>query len=335
MWQELLRRLKGGGGGGQASFIGAYGKLPRIGDFVAVRAKAEPAYQFQGWLAKALDWADRRQLPGWPTVFENQPPLAFVYRPRPRTGGVLVGAMWASRDMVGRRHPFAVFTAVPDADARAGAHLLPLAITPFVEQAAALRGAFEAAGSAAEVEASLASLRPVVIDEVAGRAYDTWVRDMTAFDLWGTLYGHRSSDGVEYAVQMIREVLAPFHRSEDAATELAVRLPLGQRPSFEASFWVDAAQRLGGTLRTAPTILFHPHPSTRRGLYVALGDTHASALVEGTIGAGDTDLVMDLTAASRESSTKLPVLGSHIEGEIRRDTATLDQVLEALGPHPQ
>ncbi len=324
-----------GGGGGLTPFIGAYGKLPRIGDFVSVRAKAEPAYGFQGWLARALDWADRRQQPGWPTVFETRPPIAFVYRPRPRNGGILVGAMWGSRDVVGRRHPFAVFTAVPDAEARAGAHLVPLAMASFVDQVHALQTTFDAAGGAVEVEAALDLLRPVVIDEPLARAYEGWVHEGIALDLWAALYGKRDGEGAEYAVQMIREVLLPFQRMPDAATELAVRLPLAGHPAFEAAFWIDVVQRLGGAVRASPTMLYYARPGVAgRGLYVALGDSHASTLAEATVGAGDSDLVCDLTLPSRESSSHLPVLGSRLENEIRRENATLAQVLEALGPSP-
>ena len=324
-----------GGGGGLTPFIGAYGKLPRIGDFVSVRAKVEPAYGFQGWLARALDWADRRQLPGWPTVFDTRPPIAFVYRPRPRNGGILVGAMWGSRDAVGRRHPFAVFTAVPDAEARAGAHLVPLATAAFVDQVSALQSTFESAASAAEVDAALAMLGPLVVDEPVARGYEAWLHEVLALDLWEALYRKRDAEGVEYAVQMIREALMPFQRMEDAATELAVRLPLAAKPAFEAAFWSDLVQRLGGTVRASPTMLFYTTPRVAgRGLYLALGDPHPSTLAEGTIGAGDSDLVCDLTTPSRESSSHLPVLGSRLEGEIRRENATLAQVLDALGPSP-
>src|SRR3954453_8855089 len=105
----ILRRITKGKS--FAPIVGAYGKVPRIGDFVSVRASAEPAQSFKTWLANAADWGGRRQLPGWPTVFDRAP-LSFVLRPRPGTGSVLLGVIRAITYSVGRRFPLSVFTSL-------------------------------------------------------------------------------------------------------------------------------------------------------------------------------------------------------------------------------
>ena len=335
MWQELLRKVRGGGGGGGSGaltpFVGAYGKLPGIGDFVAVRAQAEPALAFQGWLARAVEWADRRQLPGWPTVFDNRPPMVFTFRPRPKNGGVLVGLMKASRDTVGRRYPFAIFAAIPEQVARAAPHLLPIAMAPFIEQAAHVFQVVASATSTADVEAALAPVRPPPLDDAMAHAYDGWIRGALAADFWRSLYG-ASGPGPAYAIQMIHEVLAPFQQVEEPRTDIAVRLPLKSHPAYEAAFWLDLIQRVGHTPRPVPTSLFYPAAVPGRALFVTLGDSHPNALAEAAVGTGDTDLVCDLTTPEpeRSSMSRLPTLQTRIEGEMRREDATLADILRAL-----
>lgn len=327
MLHQILKAVRGGGGSGFVPTVGAYGKLSRIGDFVSVRANAEPVLAFQAWLAHTLEWAERRQLPGWPTVFDRRPPIAFMFRPR-RTDAVVVGVLRASRDAVGRRHPFAVFSTVPVEVSRAAGHLLPVSMLSFVQSVDRIFPALDQAGSSAEVEALLASVRPVEIDETIAHQYDRWIHEAPAGEAWTVLYGAREPVGARYALQMIREVVTPFARAEEVQSDLAVRLPVSLvAPAFEASFWVDLVMRMGGVRRPSPTLLFYPAPMPGRALYLALGEPHPCAIAEACVGSGDTDIVCDLTAPAPTQGARLAPLGGRLEHELVN--GTLVQLLQA------
>lgn len=330
----MLRRVTGGGA--IAPFVGAYGKLPRIGDFVAVHA--EKTLGFQDWVGRAIDWADRQKVVGWPQELEGRPGAAFTYRPAAggkKHEGILAGAFWASRDAVGRRYPFMIFSSIPDEIARGAPHLLPIAMDSFVQQALSMQEVFVGASSGQEVEALLAALQPITMVEATVRAYyEAYVAGAFVQETWASLYGNADGEGARYAIQMIRETLVPFQTVEDARTEIGVRLPLGPQPAYETAFWLDLIQRVGRMARPVPTSIHYPRPGVPgRGLFVALGDPHPSALAEATVGTGDTDLVCDLTVAmpDRGSVSRLPVLASHLEASIQRENATLAHVLDALG----
>ncbi len=141
-------------------FVGAYGKLPNFGDFVNVRAHLEPAASFQTWLASAVHWAERRQLPGWPTVFDSEP-LAFAFRPPSLRGGALVGVVRGSRDAVGRRFPFAIFTSIASDALSVSPHIVPLMAEAFLEAASTLLNAAPRVSSLAEIEALVQGLPPI------------------------------------------------------------------------------------------------------------------------------------------------------------------------------
>ena len=330
----MLRRVTGGGRA-IAPFVGAYGKLPRIGDFVSVHAEKAPAFGFQEWLGRAMDWADRKQLAGWPAAFEALPPAAFTYRPphAKRAEGVLAGVMWASRDAVGRRYPFAVFSAVREDVAKAAPHLLPIAMQYFFDQAAAMQSSFEGCTSATEVDSLLAGFRPLEVDESVATAYESWLSSTPVRETWESLYQRPDGDGAQYALQMIRESLSPFQSSEEARTDICLRLPVGTHPAYEAAFWLDLVHRIGKAPRPIPTTFYYPRNAPGRSLFVALGsDPYAGALAEATVGAGDNDQVCDLTVAEpdRGSVSRLPVLAGELEGAIRSESATLGHVIAAL-----
>ena len=338
----MLRRVTGGGRA-IAPFVGAYGKLPRIGDFVSVHAEKAPAFGFQEWLGRAVDWADRKQLAGWPATFEALPPAAFTYRPphAKKAEGVLAGVMWASRDAVGQRYPFAVFSAVREDVAKAAPHLLPIAMQYFFDQATAMQSAFESCTSSAEVDTLLAGFRPLEVDESVASAYESWLSTTPVRETWESLYQRPDGDGdasprergPQYALQMIRESLAPFQSAEEAKTEICLRLPVGAHPAYETAFWLDLVHRIGKAPRSVPTTLYYPRGAPGRSLFIALGsDPYPGTLAEATVGAGDNDQVCDLTVAEpdRGSVSRLPVLAGELEGALRSDSGTLGHVIDAL-----
>ena len=62
----------------QAVQVGAYGKIPKMGDFVRVGAKPLPA--FETWLEGAIAWGEKRHADAWPKIWGSGKIRAFVYR---------------------------------------------------------------------------------------------------------------------------------------------------------------------------------------------------------------------------------------------------------------
>lgn len=306
--------------------VGAYGKLPRFGDFVGVRANVEPATSYQAWLARALDWAERRQLPGWPTLFEEGP-VAFTFRPRPGTGSILVGAIRASQDAVGRRFPFTIFGSVSEEAAAQAPHLMPIAIAGFVERAEQLLREIDVVSTTQEIENWIATMPPIGIDESAANAYATWCERTRLSDLWLELYGSSEPEAPKYALQMLSAAIAPFRGLVEPQTQLGARLPLGRASNFEAGLWIELAWRLNGGRSHPPTTFCSiANPKT---LFLSLGETHVCALGEATSGVGDTDEVCDLTSAPT-SPVRLPPLPDALEHEVASPTLPISQLVRTV-----
>lgn len=111
--------------------IGAFGKLPSVGDFVAHNAGQPVARSFQDWLQREVD-AVASHGGSLPTAT-----VRFLYRDPSGTGACL-GAMLRSHDAVGRGFPFSIFTYVDVGVAAQRFPSLPAAYAPFVDGAVAL-----------------------------------------------------------------------------------------------------------------------------------------------------------------------------------------------------
>ena len=94
--------------------MGAFGKIPGMGDFLRVRVHSEPMMSFEQWIEQAMGYGDAKRGQAWPGIYGGGNIHAFVYRaPRAaRSMAVLAGIVKPSRDAVGRRFPLVVFSPV-------------------------------------------------------------------------------------------------------------------------------------------------------------------------------------------------------------------------------
>jgi len=106
-----------------ATTVGCYGKLPGHGDFLRVVGAHSPVEVLDTWLATAgLDQRDRA------ATFDAASPAFTIVCTRGMWWGC---ALFPSRDSVGRRYPFTVFTGVPIADLADAGYLAVAAFLPF------------------------------------------------------------------------------------------------------------------------------------------------------------------------------------------------------------
>src|SRR4051812_48605180 len=114
----------------------AFGKVPRVGDFIRARADHASVIALEAWVTDGMGWAHTRRRT-WAEDYGRGSARAFVFRPpaKVQQDTVVVGVLRPSHDAVGRLFPL-MFGATNDAAPFATApHLLPLLLGDFLEQA--------------------------------------------------------------------------------------------------------------------------------------------------------------------------------------------------------
>lgn len=316
-----------GGRNAFTPFVGAFGKVPRAGDFVRVGLPHAATAGLEHWLIAAVGWLEGRALPPSPEQRQASPIIGFFYRPRPRAGALLAGVLRWSHDAVGRSFPFAVFAALSDETLGTSPQLLPLACRPFIEHLATTLGVVSNVGSAQELQSALASLSPPDLDGGHAGPYAGWAAQSRLSDVWASLYGSPDGEAPRVAVHTLAEALAPFRRSDEPGTQLAALLPLDGDWALGAAFWIDVARRVGGWKTNTPTCFFSLTSPAR--LLLALGDPHASALAEVTLGQGDQDQVCDLMSA-RTPTFGYQALPANVESVLANPSSLVSDLLPAL-----
>ncbi len=314
--------------------VGAYGKLPCLGDFVSVRANRELAASFQAWLARAVEWVERPRTPESTATF-NAEPLAFAFRPPWLRGQALVGVLRGSRDAVGRRFPLAIFASLEDEVLSASPHIVPMIADAFLEASARVLDNCQSLASLSELEACLAGLPRIGDARDAAQEYEAWAHSTRARDVWRDFYGTEDGHGARFAVHTIVEALAPFGTEESPKTPVGVRVPIGAASPLAVAFWADIVRRTGGMRRREmPTHFWSPWwTAGQKAALVSLGEPHPSCPAEAALGRGDTDFVCDLTSASPAMNVlrgyaPLPSVLAH---DLGNPEARVADLLDALG----
>jgi type VI secretion system ImpM family protein len=258
--------------------VGAFGKVPKMGDFVRAGGRLTPS--FEAWLESGLAWGDKKHREAWPALYDGGGAYGFVFRPLSSEAepSVLVGTLKPSHDSVGRRFPTIIFGRLPEKKTSAAPHLMPLLLEPFASAGRRVMTDGESATSAADLQKHIDPLQAALaaIDVVDG-AYDTWSHGTAASDFWATIYGDERSTAPLVALKSIHEAVAPFANQENGTTTLGIRLPLGSGGAGTAAFWVDAVRRIAGWQSTTPTV-FWSLDDRASTMLIQLGTTPASSL---------------------------------------------------------
>lgn len=259
--------------------------------------------------------------------------FGFLFAPPPQQAGgeLLSGVVVPSRDSVGRRYPFVVFSTLLEAAFATGPHLAPLTLGEF------LAGAAEVAYSAQDtptsnVESLLASLRPASAATFPQhwQDYERWTQTTEAAAAFSVTFGDAYLDHAAHAVETILQCVEPWRGVEYPDTPLAVRLPIAADGVSTVAFWVDVVRRAAGWQRTVPSLFWH-WDGDYGEMLVHFGVPPAGSLIELWSPDEDSDHICDLTALTtvpfNVAVQRLPPSIAHV---LRSRDARVIDLLSAL-----
>ncbi len=320
-------------GGPSQVELGAFGKIPSMGDFASVGAK--PLASFESWLEAGMAHGEAKYKDRWPALYAAGRPYHFVFHGSPggKEANVMSGVIAPSVDSVGRRFPLAVYAQYSEKRAGNTAPLAPLFLRDFLGDAAqTVDEAGTLAGSDALKERMGGLTAPSFDSESHFTAeYSHWARATPVRNVWQSIYSDPDTDAPLAVIRSILDSVSPFHGRENLTTLLALRLPLGGGGPMIAAFWIDVVRRAAGWRHCMPTLFWSVDGS--HSLLLQLGVTPPSALAELWSPDADNEHVYDLTMSRsmdyrREILAQLPrELGRKLE---QWDASAAD-LLAALG----
>jgi len=278
------------------SALSAFGKLPKAGDFVHVRASGDAWPSFEAWLGEAVALHEARKPAIWQRACEEGQPQGFVYRPKRASYAkeILAGVLWPSHDAVGRRFPFAVASRLAESEVARDPHLLPGALRAWFDEVGALTPRLAEWTGADDAERDLARLPGAPLpDRALAESYAEWTRgDWATF--WSGLYGD-NAHMMNQVLTTFFEAIRPFVRKESPTTHLGLRLPLGPVPMASASFWIDLVRASLAWQSTVPTFFL---PLGGGSMVLQLGDPPPAVLTEAVHPDADSEHTCDLGPTS-------------------------------------
>jgi type VI secretion system ImpM family protein len=324
-------RLDSGG----APAIGAFGKVPYLGDFVRLRTGVAAMRALEDWVTEGMAIAEARRHPDWAQRYAVGSVNAFVFRVgRGREATLLAGILQPSRDAAGRLFPIVVGAPMAEGPWQQSPHLLPMLLGDFLE------GAAEAAGTAAQArtqeqfEQQTARVAPPRWDHTAHVQGDfaRWSAVTAAAQTWSIVFGAGATDRAPEVLATLIECVAPLRGQEDPSTPLSVKLPLGTGGVAAASYWLHVIRSISRWRTTVPTTFwsFDDYSGT---LLVQLGSTPVRTVGELWNPDASDDHVCDLTqpptrpADPHRALARLPVAVAQV---LTSPDATVDHLIAAL-----
>lgn len=275
----------------------AFGKIPKMGDFLRVGQVGRGGESLHDWIEQGMASAEGKRGAAWATAYAAGAPWAFLFRPPPSANApeALVGVMKPSVDAVGRKFPLVVFAPALPRPVAPWPHVLPMVFGDFLDAAATVLLASDSLTSAADMQNALRSVpAPVIGDaEPTAREYEAWTAATPLQHAWAVIYGG-SGEAAHRAIHTIVEAVAPFRGEVAPQTKLSLRLPLGAGGAAACALWIDIVRQLARSLSEVRTCFWHTDGVTG-SLIIQLGTTPASSL--GELWAPDTgsDFMCDLT----------------------------------------
>ncbi len=302
--------LKGGSPQAGQVELGAFGKIPSMGDFVRVGCK--PLASFESWVESGMALGETKHKERWPDIYGKGHLHGFVFRgsPAAKETQVMSGTIGPSFDAVGRRFPLVIFSSYSEKRAGNAAPLAPLFLADFLADAAqtAREGGKLANGDALKERVGGISLPTFESESTCSAEYNQWTRSTTVRSIWESIYGDPDTDTPLAVLKAVLESVSHFHGRENLTTLLGLRLPLGRGGPLLIAFWIDTIRRAAGWRHAMPT-LFWSVDGKADSLLLQLGATPPSALAELWSPDADNDNVYDLTF-SHSMDTRRQLLAS-------------------------
>ena len=237
--------------------ISAYGKLPWAGDFLQAGRPASGEL-LRDWLEKGIAMAaDRGE--AWRRAFDAGAQKAFLL---PAGDAVLAGVIAPSRDEVGRRFPFVIYTELDATLLRSAPHVAPLLLGSFLESAGGAIGEV-IDGGAAHFAQSISAVAPPDPSEVDVHldGYLGWAQSASLRVAGQAIFGASWREGMHHALFVCIESIRPFFGRETPPTPLSVRLPVGTGFAGAVAFWIHLVRACSGWTSTIPACFWSFEPS--------------------------------------------------------------------------
>jgi type VI secretion system ImpM family protein len=311
----------------------AFGKTPKMGDFLRVGSAGRAGECLDEWIQQGMAVAEAKRGPGWAPAYAAGAPWAFIFRP-PRSANVpegLVGVMKPSVDAVGRRFPLVVCAPALSRCVAPWPHVLPMVLGDYLDAAATVLLESDSVTSVADMQAALRRVpRPMVDDaEPMAREYEAWAASTPLQTAWAVIYGEHGL-AVHSAMHTIVEAVAPFRGEEAPQTKLSLRLPLGGGGVAAAALWIDIVRQLARSLAEVRTC-FWSSDGQGGSLVVQLGSTPPSTLAELWAPDPGSEYMCDLTLPSSvDVGRMLNRLPPHIAEVLQSPQALVQDLLGRL-----
>jgi len=319
----------------RSAYVAAFGKIPRMGDFVRMRSTGEPLSSFEGWIVEAMASGEDRRGPQWASQYAAGSMYAFLFRaPKAaKATSVLAGVLRPSQDAVGRKFPLVVCAPIVETAISRAPHLLPLVLGDFLEGATHALLSADAIASQQQFEDHVSRIPAPRFDAAdhASNEYAQWTQMTPLHTAWSSIYGEPYPPAVLHALYTIIEAIAPFRGQEAPATPLSVKLPLGGGGVAAAAFWIDVVRSSARWRATVPTSFWH-FDGASGSILIQLGETPTSSLVELWSPDPHSDHVCDLTLPTQVDQQKtLGRLPPPVAETLQRPDGLVMHLLEALG----
>lgn len=255
--------------------VAAFGKLPWAGDFIQVGHPLgkEPLIE---WLEQGIAVGSTRD-PSWKVLFETSGQKGFLFPCDDQT--VCAGVLAPSRDAVGRRFPFVIYSSIPRRSLLSAPHIAPLVLGSF------LHAAGTKALSLQNGEVNVAEfLHDLPVPELAGlsahlEGFQGWAQGESLRNAGQAVFGGAWRERLSYALYLTWESIRPFVGQEAPPTPLSIRYPLGTGFAGAAVLWLEVVRLCAGWETTIPAAIWSFEPE-RSSLTVQLGPTSAQTFAD-------------------------------------------------------
>jgi type VI secretion system protein ImpM len=257
--------------------VGAFGKLPKVGDFVRVGLASEVTRGFEEWLHQGVQCAHDKRGATWKQAFGKGSVYAFnmsVQLGDERTGQ-LSGLLKPSADSVGRAFPLAVYTSPPSGLPHVS---LPDALGTFLDDVADIVSQSDAL-SAGDLERRLPLVHGIEDAGQIARNFESWSRTTRLSDVWRSIYDSDDLARPIYALYTLLEIERPLRGRPLRKSPAGVRFPLGRLGVTAAAFWLDVVRSVF-KLKSPSLSFFWFFDGQRGDILIQLGRTPAASFAE-------------------------------------------------------
>ncbi len=313
----------------ESAEVGAFGKLPWAGDFLSSRTTQE-AEPFLEWLEQGVGHGSARG-EAWKSTFDSGAQKGFVFRLE--GDKIAAGVIAPSRDAVGRRFPFSIYSVFSGQALGSSGHVLPLLLGNFLHVAGSrIETMRENPVEPAQLTAGLPQPDLSAIS-AHHEAYVGWTREAGLRMAGQAIFGANWRDALADTLYVLIESTRPVYGRVDSTSPLSVRVPVGAGLAGATALWMHIFGYCAGWGRSVPSAVWSFDPD---GACVTLFSGRLTGL-----GFADlweprpmNDSLSDLVTAPTGSSELLAQSRPDLAALIQSDTALVSDLLTLLA-HPR